>query len=364
MSVLPPHDHAARRERLRERVRAEDVAGCLVTRLVNVRYLTGFTGSNGQVYVAADASADVFATDGRYDEQAAAEVADLPRVLTPEEQWLPERLTQGDRVGGESHDLSWERAGVLQEALRKADAELLAAPRWVETLREVKDAAELARLRLACAMADTAFGELLGLLRPGLSERDVAHRLEDAMRLAGAEGPSFATIAAGGPNSARPHHRPTRRPLEQGDLLKVDFGALVDGYHSDMTRTVALGEPAAELRAIHELVAAAQAAGREAAVAGAGVADVDEACRARIAAAGHGERFVHPTGHAVGLEIHEQPILHERATATLRPGMAVTVEPGVYLPGLGGVRIEDVVVVAAEGPPEVLTTSPRELICC
>ena len=358
----PAHPHAARRERLRLRVQREGLAGLLVTRLVNVRYLTGFTGSNGQLLVAADPAADLFATDGRYDEQAAQEAPDLERFLGREEEWLPERLGSGSRLGVESHDLTWERATGLGDALRAPGVELAATPRWVEELREVKDDAELAALRRACATADAAFADLLDWLRPGLTELQVAHRLEDHMRAGGADGPSFDTIVASGPNSARPHHHPTARRLEPGHLLKVDFGALLEGYHSDMTRTVALGEPDPALRAVHQLVLAAQAEGRAAAVSGAGAAEVDRACREVIDVAGHGERFVHPTGHAVGLEIHEQPILHERATATLRPGMAVTVEPGVYLPGLGGVRIEDVVVIAAEGPPEVLTTSPRELI--
>ncbi|HWH31725.1 MAG TPA: Xaa-Pro peptidase family protein [Egibacteraceae bacterium] len=360
---MPQSAHAARRERLRARLADHGLAGYLVTRLVNVRYLTGFTGSNGQVLVSARASGDVFATDGRYDEQAAAEAGDLPRVLAREEDWLPERLAAGDRVGFESHDVSWERGQALSAALReRAGVELVAAPRWVEELREVKDASEVAALRRACALADAAFAGLLEWLRPGMTERDVAGRLEQAMREGGADGPSFETIVASGPNSARPHHRPTSRAIASGDVVKVDFGALVDGYHSDMTRTVAVGEPDAALRGVHDLVRRAQAAGRAAALAGAPASAVDAACREAIAAAGHGERFVHPTGHAVGLEIHEQPILHGAATATLRAGMAVTVEPGVYLPGVGGVRIEDVVVVADQGPPEVLTTSPRELL--
>lgn len=356
-----PSVHAsARRERLRARLAEADLDGYLVTRLVNVRYLTGFSGSNGCLYLGADPAADCFATDGRYVEQAAGEIPDLERTTVAEAEWLPARIRPGARIGSESHDLTWESADRLRGVL--ARAELVAAPRWVEALREVKDEIEIGLLRTACAIGDAAFAELLGWVRPGMTEREVAGRLEADMRRLGADGPSFDTIVASGPNSARPHHRPGSRTLTAGDLLKVDFGALVDGYHSDMTRTVALGDPGPELRAVHTLVLAAQEAGRAAAVAGAGAADVDRACRAVIAEGGHAERFVHPTGHAVGLEIHEAPILHERATATLTDRMAVTIEPGVYLPGLGGIRIEDVVVVRSEGPCDVLTHTPRELL--
>ena len=351
---------AARRERLRARLAEADLDGYLVTRLVNVRYLTGFSGSNGRLYLGADPAADCLATDGRYAEQAEAEVADFEKILAPESEWLPARVAAGARVGVESHDLTWEDAERLRGLL--AEAELVAAPRWVEELREVKDESELDALGRACAIGDAAFAELLGWVRPGMTEREVAGRLEAEMRGLGADGPSFDTIVASGPNSARPHHRPGVRALQAGDLLKVDFGALVDGYHSDMTRTVAMGDPGAQLREVHDLVLRAQQAGRAAAVAGAGAAEVDRACRAVIADGGHAERFVHPTGHAVGLEIHEAPILHEGATATLTDRMAVTVEPGVYLPGLGGVRIEDVVVIRSAGPCDVLTTTARELI--
>jgi Xaa-Pro aminopeptidase len=351
---------AARRERLRARLAEADLDGYLVTRLVNVRYLTGFSGSNGRLYLGADPSTDCFATDGRYEEQAAGEVRDLQRTLAPDTEWLPARVAAGARIGAESHELSWEDADRLRGVL--AGAQLVAVPRWVEALREVKDEREIDLLRQACAIGDAAFAELLGWVRAGMTEREVAGRLEADMRRLGADGSSFDSIVASGPNSARPHHRPGSRTLTRGDLLKVDFGALVGGYHSDMTRTVALGDPGPELRAVHALVLRAQEAGRAAAVAGAAAADVDRACRSVIAEGGHAERFVHPTGHALGLEIHEAPILHERATATLTDRMAVTVEPGVYLPGLGGVRIEDVVVVRPEGPCEVLTTTPRELI--
>ena len=178
----------------------------------------------------------------------------------------------------------------------------------------------------------------------------------------GADAPSFESIVATGPNSAVPHHRPSDRVLRRGDLVKLDFGALVAGYHADMTRTVAIGDPGETARAVHALVLEAQTAGVAAAVAGATIGAVDAACLDRIASAGHAQHFTHPSGHGVGLDIHEWPILVEGGAASLAAAMAVTVEPGVYLPGIGGVRIEDTVVVREDGPPEVLTPAAHELI--
>jgi Xaa-Pro dipeptidase len=181
------------------------------------------------------------------------------------------------------------------------------------------------------------------------------------MRINGADGPSFETIVASGPNSAMPHHRPTDRVLENGDFVKCDFGALVHGYHSDMTRTVVLGRPADWQREVYAVVAAAQETGRAAAVPGAHTRDVDAKARAVVESSDFAGRFVHPLGHGVGLEIHEQPRLGPTATDTLAERMPVTIEPGVYLPGRGGVRIEDTLVVRPDGP-ELLTTTTRELL--
>jgi Xaa-Pro aminopeptidase len=200
-----------------------------------------------------------------------------------------------------------------------------------------------------------------GALRAGRSEREVARELEERMRDAGAEGPSFETIVAAGAHAAIPHHRPTDAPLAEGDLLTMDFGALVEGYHSDMTRTVVIGRPADWQRDLYALVAEAAAAGRAALAPGVATRDVDAAARDVIAAAGHGEHFVHGLGHGVGLVIHEAPALSATATATLEVGMTVTVEPGVYLAGRGGVRIEDTLVVTDDGA-EPLTTSTRDLL--
>ena len=351
-------DHAGRRDRLRRRLDELDVDAALVTRLVNVRYLTGFTGSNGALLVRRD-GADLIATDGRYAGQVAAQVPDLEpvieRAVTPA---LAARAGAG-RLGFEAHDVTVEAYDTLGAAA--GGAELVRLGCAVEELRAVKDDDEIALLREACAVADRAFAELLDGLRPGRTERDVAHELEDRMRRHGSSAPSFETIVASGPNSAVPHHRPTDRVLGAGDLVKLDFGALLDGYHSDMTRTVVLGEPAAWQRDIYELVARAQAAGREALAPGADVQAVDAAARSVIEAAGHGDDYPHGLGHGVGLEIHEAPALGATASGTLDASMPVTVEPGVYLAGRGGVRIEDTLVVRPDGP-ELLTTTTKDLL--
>jgi Xaa-Pro dipeptidase len=221
----------------------------------------------------------------------------------------------------------------------------------------------VAALRAACAAADAALADLVaaGGLAPGRTEAEVAVDLEDRMRRHGAQGPSFETIVAAGANSAIPHHRPTGSPLAAGDLVKLDFGALVDGYHSDMTRTLVLGPAADWQRELYDLVAAAQAAGTAALAPGAAVATVDEAARSVVRAAGRGEQFPHGLGHGVGLQIHEAPALAATGAGDLAAGMVVTVEPGVYLPGRGGVRIEDALVVR-DGPAELLTLTTKELV--
>ncbi|HVB27352.1 MAG TPA: M24 family metallopeptidase, partial [Mycobacteriales bacterium] len=231
----------------------------------------------------------------------------------------------------------------------------------VERLRSVKDDGELALLREACAIGDRALARLLPRITPGRSERWVAAQLDALLVAEGADGPGFESIVAAGPNSAVPHHRPTERVLATGDLLKMDFGGRYQGYHADMTRTFVLGPPADWQREIYDLVAAAQQVGREALAPGAAARDVDAAARSVIVDAGYGGCFPHGLGHGVGLEIHEAPYLGERATATLAAQVPVTVEPGIYLPGRGGVRIEDTLVVRPDGA-ELLTTTPKDLV--
>jgi len=234
--------------------------------------------------------------------------------------------------------------------------------RKIEELRMVKDAEELELLATACRLSSQALADVLPQIRPGLSERTLASLLDYRMTELGADGVAFDTIVASGPNGAIPHHAPTDRPLRRGDLVTMDFGALYQGYHADMTRTVAVGEPAGWQRDVYELVAEAQRTGIEAVEPGAEAGAVDAAAREVIEAAGHAEHFQHGLGHGVGLEIHEAPMLGYGRTGKLADRVPVTVEPGVYLPGKGGVRIEDVLVVTAGGGARILTSTTRELL--
>jgi Xaa-Pro aminopeptidase len=356
---------AARRDALRALLRAAGVDALLVTDLVNVRYLSGFTGSNAAllVHVEGDA-ASRFCTDGRYRTQAAEEVPDLAAVIDRASALaLADAAAALDvgRLGFESDHVTVDAHTRLVE--KAHPAAMVAVPGLVQRLRTVKDDTELATLRAACAAADAALADLIsdGGLAPGRTEAQVAFDLEGRMRGHGAQGPSFDTIVAAGTHSAVPHHSPTTTPLRRGDLVKLDFGALVDGYHSDMTRTVVLGPAAPWQRELYALVAAAQAAGRAALRADVDVAAVDAAARGVIADAGRGEEFVHGLGHGVGLQIHEAPLLAASASGPLAERMAVTVEPGVYLDGRGGVRIEDTLVVT-RGEPDLLTLFPKDLL--
>jgi Xaa-Pro aminopeptidase len=343
----------------------------LVTDLINVRYLSGFTGSNAALLVFADGDDAVLATDGRYRTQAAQQAPDVEVAIERAcGRYLAERAAAAKtrRVGFESHVVTVDGYDALAAALGEAGGttELVRASQTVEALREIKDAGEVALLRLACEAADAALADLVdrGGLRPGRTEREVGRELEALMLDHGADGISFETIVASGANSAIPHHRPTEAVLAAGDFVKIDFGALVGGYHSDMTRTFVLGKAADWQLEVYQLVADAQRAGREALQPGADLRDVDAAARLVIADAGHGEHFGHGLGHGVGLQIHEAPGIGAAAAGTLRAGSVVTVEPGVYLPDRGGVRIEDTLVVADETSghaPELLTRFPKEL---
>jgi Xaa-Pro aminopeptidase len=358
---------ADRRNRLRGLIRSAGLDAALITRLVNVRYLTGFTGSNGALLVSAGDGTDVLCTDGRYRVQSAQEVPDLERLIErPAAAALADRAASEGirRLGYEPHDVTVELHGTLSERL--PNTELVSLDRPVEGLRAVKDDDEITALREACAIADAALADLLasGGIRAGRTERQVGRDLDGRMLDVGAHAPSFETIVASGPNSASPHHRPTSRLLEPGDLVKLDFGAAYHGYHSDMTRTFVLGEPAGWQREIYDLVTLAQRTGIAALHPGADVVAVDEAARAVIRDAGHGSDFGHGLGHGVGLEIHEAPNLGPLGTGTLADRMPVTVEPGVYLVGRGGVRIEDTLVVRgpSAGGPEQLTMTTKDLV--
>ncbi len=349
-----------RRDALRDRL-PDDLAALLVTSPSNVRYLTGFTGSNGMLLLTRDLAQDRFGTDFRYVTQCAEQCPDLALVVSRELLAALGEYASENALG----PLGFEAAHLTvrqHQALERAHGQLVPTDGVVEALRLVKDDGELELLARACEISDAALAELLPEVRVGVSERYLARRLEWLLLEHGAQAASFESIVAGGPNSAIPHHRPTDRALEAGDFLKIDFGALYGGYHADETRTFVVGaEPADWQREVYDLVATAQRAGVAALAVGADVKDVDAAARDLITAAGHGEHFGHGLGHGVGLDIHEAPTIGYGATGILADRTPVTVEPGVYLPGLGGVRIEDTLVVRAGGPVS-LTRATRDLL--
>jgi Xaa-Pro aminopeptidase len=364
--IIGAERYDERRARLRASLATTDADAILITKLVNVRYLTGFSGSNAALLVTADDA--VFCTDGRYATQASAEVAGIEHVIYRFcDEALVERGVKAGlrRLAVEEHHLTAERHRRLLELDETSGLGFVALGHAVEALREVKDEAEIALLREACAIGDRAFAELIDSILLGRGERQIALELERRMVEHGADGVAFPTIVASGPNSAIPHHQPTDRRVADGEFLKLDFGARYQGYHSDMTRTVVVGRRPAEWQVeLYDLVFAAQKAGRQALRPGAGLGEVDEAARHVIVDAGYGERFNHGLGHGVGLEIHEDPFFRAGADGRLSDRMSVTVEPGVYLPGRGGVRIEDTLVVhdVADGGPDLLTMTTKEML--
>ncbi|MCU1452792.1 MAG: Xaa-Pro aminopeptidase [Acidimicrobiales bacterium] len=363
LADLPPMDVPGRADRLRAALAAAEVPALLVTSLTNIRYLTGFTGTAALVLVTADDL--LFVTDGRYGEQSAAQLAGAGVEARIEVSAREQRsIVQGavaaaglERLGLEADAVTWAAQRTYDREWF-ADVELVPTVGLVTGLRRTKDEGEVARIAAASGIADAALAEVRPLLAEQPTEAEFGLRLDTAMRRLGADDVSFETIVAAGPNGARPHHRPTRRTIVDGDLVVVDFGALLDGYHSDMTRTVMVGEPSPTQARMLAVVCEAQAACVAAVAAGVACAAVDGACRAVLDAAGWGEAFLHGTGHGVGLDIHEAPNVGATSVGELAVGDVVTVEPGVYLPEHGGVRIEDTVVVTADGSRPV-TLAPK-----
>ncbi|HWE68300.1 MAG TPA: Xaa-Pro peptidase family protein [Acidimicrobiales bacterium] len=351
MNPLPPMSVAHRLDALRARFDGFDAL--VVTTLPNVRYLTGFAGSAAVLVVTP--SGALLTTDGRYRTQSAEQVEQAGAVvditiggLADQRRAATEFLSGAGRVGLEADSISWAGQRVWVDLLDSA--ELVPTSNAVEALREVKDAAEIARMERAAAIADAALYEVLPMMSENVTEEAFGLALDTAMRRGGAESVAFETIVAAGENSAKPHHHPGGRPIRHGDPVVVDFGATYEGYRSDMTRTFCVGaEPEGDLARVFAVVGASQAAGAAAVRPGIATKEVDDVCRAIIAEAGWADRFEHGTGHGVGLDIHEAPTVSQLGTAILAPGFVVTVEPGVYLPGLGGVRVEDTLVVTEDG---------------
>ena len=355
MSAPTAEQLADRRRRAVETLSGLGAEGLLVTTLVNVRYLTGFTGSNGALVVAADGTG-TFLTDGRYRDQAVYEVPNLDHVITRDLLGAAAQRMTGTWAC-ETHTMSVDQHATLTEA----GVTTVSAERVVESLREVKDDREIDALRRACQISVEALQGLLAGPLTGRTESEVARDLEWRMLELGAEAIGFETILASGLNSAVPHHRPTERVLQTGDLMKADFGARVDGYHADCTRTVVLGTADDWQREVHAAVQASQAAGVAALREGAPVAASDEAARQVLKDAGWLEHFTTGLGHGVGLQIHEDPFISHRHAGRLASRTTLTMEPGIYVPGRGGVRIEDTLLVTSDHP-EVLTTMTTDLL--
>lgn len=363
-----------RRHRALEAALAAGAEGVLASHGPDVRWLTGFTGSSGAVAIAPGRSAKsqpraVLFTDGRYAEQAKAEVAGSaaglkvvierksPSVLAAA--WLAEQGMGGSGVAKVAYDSTQTTVAQL-DAMRAAvpgkvrRSFFVAAPGLVAKLREVKDAAEIARMRKAAALGCKLFEFVLGKLAPGVSEAEIALALEVEARRNGAEGMSFETIVASGPRSSRPHHRAGAAKLPKRGFVTLDFGVVLGGYCSDMTRTVHLGKASGRERDVYHSVLEAQQAAVRAVRPGVTCGEVDEAARSVLKRAGLAKAFSHSTGHGVGLEIHEGPRVAAGQKQVLAPGMVITIEPGAYLEGEFGVRIEDMVLVTKSGG-EVLT---------
>jgi Xaa-Pro aminopeptidase len=356
-----------RPDRVAEQLAERELDALLVTDLVNVFWLTGFTGSNG-LAVVGPGDQRLFLTDFRYLTQSAEQVDDgwrreiAPEILPAAATALGAPAEGADRplrVGFDDASMSVKEHGQL--AAKVADGvELVPAGGLIEELRAIKDAGELDAIRAATRLADAALTEVLTRGLAGRTERDVAIDLEFTMRRMGAEAPSFPSIIASGTHSALPHAVPRDVEIPAGTLVTIDWGARLDGYASDCTRTYATGELDPRDRAIYDLVLEAQETSLAAVRAGVGGREVDAVARDIITAAGHGEHFGHGLGHGVGAEVHEGPRLSQRSEATLAAGQVVTVEPGVYVPGAVGVRIEDLAVVTEDGA-EVLTGLPKHL---
>lgn len=325
--------------------------GCdfmVVTTLNNIRWLTGFTGSNATARVGPDET--IVVTDNRYatDAPRQLEAAGSEARVAVSSDLVAAAVEELDptAIVGLEDSVTWAAQRQWAEA---HPGELRPLSELIEQLRSVKTPAEIERMEAAAAVVDEALSEARSLLVPGTTERTLALALDDAMRARGAEGPAYETIVASGPNAALPHARPTDRPFSDGDLVIVDAGALVDGYRSDMTRTFVIGTPSDRAHEMLDVVTRSQAAGVREVAPGVEAGAVDRICREVIEDAGMGEAFVHGAGHGVGLDVHELPRVRKGSTAILCPGHALTVEPGVYYPGVGGVRIEDTLVVTDDG---------------
>lgn len=347
-------------EKLRTEMEKEGLAALLVTSPYNLRYLTGFTGTTGLAVITLNKA--FFITDFRYTEQAAKQCAGFEVVKNtgPIFEEVAHLVEQENlpNLGFEETQITFSEYSYLEEIV---DTALIPVSDMIETLREIKDEEEIATIRKACEISDAAFTHILTFIKPGMTEIQVANELDFHMRSLGASGVSFETIVASGLRSAMPHGVASDKVIESGDFVTLDFGCYYNGYVSDMTRTISVGEPSEKLKEIYQVVLEAQLKVIEAAKAGVTGVELDAVARDHIASKGYGEAFGHSTGHGIGLEIHERPNVSRVSEQAFVPGNVITDEPGIYLPGIGGVRIEDDLLITENGC-EVLVHSPKELI--
>lgn len=346
-------------QKLRTEMKNREIEAVLVTSPYNLRYITEFTGTAGLAIVTPDQA--VFITDFRYTEQANEQIKEF-RVVQAEKNLMDQAVQTVSSLGIQklAFEQDYMTYSTAVQYKEKMDVELEPISNLIEKIRMVKTPEEISILKAAAKIADDAFEHICGFIRPGLKEIEVSNELEFFMRKQGATSSSFDIIVASGLRSALPHGVATDKVIETGDMITLDFGALYNGYISDITRTVAVGEPSAQMKEIYDIVLKAQEIGVEKIGPGMSGIEADALGRDYIKSKGYGEAFGHSTGHGIGLEVHESPGLSFKSETVLEPGMAVTVEPGIYLPGVGGVRIEDDILITESGN-ERLTNSTKEL---
>jgi Xaa-Pro aminopeptidase len=365
LSSLTPMEVSLRIPRLLGKLSDSSLDAVIITNLTNVRYLTSFTGSAAILAVKKTGESCIF-TDGRYELQVQRELqcssVDIqievgsPKIQSKQ---LVKFVKNCKRIGLEGQNIPWDSVSKMAKLFEGSD--IVSAGTPVEELRVIKDLGEVARIEKACQCADVAFKNIRNLFIPGVSELDLTVQLDFEIRLCGASGNSFSTIVASGPNGALPHAKPTDRKFVEGDLIVCDFGSQVDGYCSDMTRTVSVGEPNKKLKEIYDIVLSAQVLGVNSVKSGVTTTKVDNACRKFISDSGFKDKFTHSTGHGVGLDIHELPWVASSFSTKLKENMVITVEPGIYIEDLGGVRIEDTLVVTTDGS-RTLTNTTKDMV--
>jgi Xaa-Pro aminopeptidase len=348
-----------RLEALGKELAERELDRLLVSNIFNVRYLSGFSGSTGWLLVGREGATLI--TDFRYKEQAEGEVYRGIEIRIDSRDAL---AVVCEMAGGLKGKLGFEArslAYAAYEKLRAAARDLVGTDGLVESLRKTKDESEIASIRRAVEIADAVFADIIKEIRAGMTEVDIAARIDFILRKKSSKVPAFKTIVASGEHSSLPHAEPTMRVIRDGDVVKMDFGAIWDGYCSDIARTVVVGKASDKIREVYGIVLEAQKEAIAGIRAGIKCSDADGSARQAIEAKGYGEGFGHSLGHGIGLEVHEGPRLSQKSEETLESAMTVTVEPGIYIPGWGGVRIEDIVVVRDDGC-EVLTAAAKALV--